>query len=229
MFLLIPFTVITMSPLQFTFGCGLLAAILSHICKQGRWWLPIQLLFAPAVIGALALNLSPLYYLTAFLILLMVYWSTFHSQVPLYLSSNKVWSAMEAMLPPDRSYRFMDVGSGLGGLLLHLAKTRSQGKHFGIESAPLPFLVSWLRIRMSRSAHCEVKWGNYWDIDFGQYDIVFAYLSPVPMFDLWQKARSEMSPGSKFISNTFAVPNIHPDHMISVDDLHQSILYIWEM
>jgi hypothetical protein len=59
--------------------------------------------------------------------------------------------------------------------------------------------------------------------------VVFAYLSPVPMAELWEKARREMKPGSSFISNTFAVPEFPPQQTVQVDDLHHSSLYIWRM
>jgi hypothetical protein len=74
-----------------------------------------------------------------------------------------------------------------------------------------------------------VSWGNLWDCDLSQYNVVFAYLSPVPMDALWNKARQEMRPGSLFISNTFAVHDNPPQESITVDDLHHSTLYIWRM
>lgn len=217
------------TPLQFTFGCGILAGALSHLCRQGAWWLPIQILFAPAILVALTLDLRPEIYLAMFLLLLLIYWSSFRGQVPIYLSSQKVWSTLGAELPSDRGFQFLDAGSGLGGLLVHLAKTFPLGQYTGIESAPLPFLFSWSRVRLNAAGLCRVKWGSYWDVDFGEYDIVFTYLSPAPMPELWQKARREMKPGARFISNTFAVPDVPPDKTITVDDLHRSTLYIWEM
>jgi hypothetical protein len=68
-----------------------------------------------------------------------------------------------------------------------------------------------------------------WDSDLAQYDVVFAYLSPVPMDALWRKAKQEMRPGSVFISNTFAVQDQLPLETITVNDLHQSTLYLWKM
>lgn len=229
MFLVVYLFAFSLRPFQFAFGCGIFAATLSYLFKQGSWWVPIQLIFASAILSALRLGFHPEYYLLGFILLLLIYWSSFRSQVPLYLSSIKVWNALESQLPSDRSFRFMDAGSGLGGLLVHLAKTCPQGKYSGIESAPLPFLVSWLRVRLNKAKHCQVKWGSYWDIDFGQYDVVFAYLSPAPMTEVWKKARREMASGSIFISNTFEVPDVPPDKKITVDDLHRSTLYIWEM
>jgi hypothetical protein len=88
---------------------------------------------------------------------------------------------------------------------------------------------SWLRIKLGGQDQCTVRWGSLWDCDLSQYDVVFAYLSPVPMDELWNKARQEMRSGSLFISNTFAVHDHPPQESITVDDLHHSTLYIWRM
>ena len=221
-------------PLLLALLCGTIAAAFSRMAGLARWWLPIQLLFAPALVLMLALKLPPNFFLAAFLILLVVYWSTFRTQVPLYLSSREAWQALETLLPepqpqPEKNFTFMDIGSGIGGVLTHLARARPDGRYFGVEAAPLPYLLSWLRIRLSGSTNCEVKWGSLWSCDLTPYDVVFAYLSPVPMEDLWQKVRSEMRPGTLFISNTFAVPDHPPQDIITLDDLHHSTLYIWRL
>ncbi len=216
-----------LAPIIFALLCGALAAAFSRIAGLARWWLLIQFAFAPALVLMLALNIPPGYFLAAFLILLVVYWSTFRTQVPLYLSSNKVWQALETQIPTDKPFTFIDLGSGIGGVLTHLARTHPHGNYRGVESAPLPFLWSWLRIRLGRHAQCTVHWGSLWDCDLSKYDVVFSYLSPVPMTDLWLKASREMRPDSLFISNTFAVNDQAPQEFISVDDLHHSTLYIW--
>ncbi|MBI5007815.1 MAG: class I SAM-dependent methyltransferase [Nitrosomonadales bacterium] len=217
------------TPLVFALFCGALAAILSRIAGLAFWWLLIQFAFAPALVLMLALHIPPAFFLVAFLVMLAVYWSTFRTQVPLYLSSNKVWQALESRLPADQPFSLIDLGSGIGGVLTYLAQKRPLGHYHGIESAPLPFLWSWLRIRFGGHRDCSVHWGSFWDHDLSQYDVVFAYLSPVPMKALWEKARNEMRPGSLFISNTFAVPDHPPQETISVDDLHQSTLFLWRM
>ena len=229
-----------LASLAFALLCGLLAMILGRLAGLAGWWLPIQLLFIPALVLVLALDIPPDFFLGAFLILLAVYWSTFRTQVPLYLSSGKVRRELESLLPSPASgggaggegkpdFRFVDLGSGLGGVLTHLARIRPDGQYTGVESAPLPFLWSWLHIRFGGYRNCEVRWGNIWDCDLAQYDVVFAYLSPVPMERLWQKARAEMRPGSVFISSTFAVPDQAPHETVQVDDLHRSTLLVWKM
>lgn len=215
-------------PLASALLCGALAALFSHLAGLARWWLLIQLLFLPALVLMMGLAIPPGLYLAAFLILLVVYWSTYRSQVPLYLSSDKVWQALESLLkdqPPG--FRFIDLGCGLGGLLGHLARACPGGSFTGVESAPLPFL--WSRLRTLGMRNCKVCWGSLWDCDLSQFDVVYAYLSPVPMPALWDKVRKEMRPGSLFISSTFEVPGETPHQTIQVDDLHHSTLHIWRM
>lgn len=217
------------APLALALLCGTLAAALSRFAGLARWWLFIQFAFAPALVLMLALNIPPAVFLAAFLIMLVVYWSTFRTQVPLYLSSNKVWRALETQLPAERRFDFIDLGSGIGGVLTYLAQTHPLGRYHGVESAPLPFVWSWLRIKAGGHTQCRVHWGSLWDCDLADYDVVFAYLSPVPMDALWNKAKREMHPGSLFISNTFAVSDHQPLASVTVDDLHHSTLYIWYM
>ncbi len=220
------------TPFVFATLCGVFAAALSHVSGLARWWLLIQLLFAPSLVLMLNLNIPSGIYLSVFLLMLLVYWSTFRSQVPLYLSSKRVWKTLEELLPPpdtDKHFSFMDIGSGMGGVLTYLATVRPDGRYFGVENAPLPYLFSRLRIKLSNHPDCTVLWGSFWSCDLAEYDVVFAYLSPVPMEQLWNKVKREMRPGSIFISNSFAVPENPPQYSITLDDLDHSTLHIWHM
>lgn len=221
-----------LDPLSFAFFCGALAAALSKLAQQARWWILIHLLFAPALVLMLKLDLPPWIYLSAFVSMMLIYWSTFRSQVPLYLSSKRVWQTLEELLPATEdkaNFTFMDIGSGMGGVLTHLSRVRPEGHYFGVENAPLPYVLSWLRLKLGHYTNCQVLWGSLWSCDLAAYDVVFAYLSPVPMTALWHKAKQEMRPGSIFISNSFAVPENPPQYSISLDDMHHSTLYIWHM
>lgn len=221
---------ITLPLISLAFLSGFIAALLSHFLGLAKWWLPIQFFFLPSLLGTLSFELSPHWFLLAFLILLAVYWSTFRTQVPLYLSSEKVWQALTDLLPApqhSRSLTFIDLGCGLGGVLNHLASIRPDGQYFGVESAPFPFLWSWLRLHQKNN--CKVHWGSLWDSDLSKFDVVFAYLSPVPMMSLWLKAKNEMRPGSLFISSTFDVPDQLPHQILPIDDLHHSKLLVWKM
>lgn len=217
----------SISPILAAFILGAIALLFSHILNLAYWWHFINFLFAPALIATLYLHISPGYFFLAFMLMAMIYWSTFRTQVPLYLSSRKVWQSISTLLPAQPGFRFVDLGSGLGGLLGYLHQIRPDGTYFGIESAPLPIFISWLRFHLVKNLHSS--WSDFWTHNLADYDVVYAYLSPVPMTDLWEKARLEMRPGTLFISNTFGVPGVTPTQVIALDDFNKSTLYIWRM
>lgn len=188
---------------------GVAAAALARWRKMASWWLVIQLLFPFALAFALALHLPSWIYLAAFVALLALYWSTFRTQVPFYPSGPATWAAVEALLPQGRPLRCIDIGSGFGGLVMYLAARHPQHSFTGIELAPLPWLASLARAFLARSAARFVR-GDYHALNFADYDLVFAYLSPAAMPALWRKARSEMNKGALLLSYEFPIPGIKP-------------------
>lgn len=203
---------------------GVIAAALTAWRRLAVWWLPIQLLF-PVVLGAaLLLHLPNWLFGAAFLVLLCVYWSTFRTQVPYYPSGKRVWDAVAGLLPA-RPVMMIDIGSGLGGFALDLAARRPDATVVGIELAPLPWLVSAARARFSRSRARFVR-GDYEHLDLGQYDAVFAYLSPAAMGALWRKAQAEMQPGSMLLSYEFAIAD-QPPGLSIVPAPGGPALYVW--
>ncbi len=204
---------------------GAVALVFTWKLGMAPWWRAIQFLFPLAVLLALALALPPLLYLLVFLLLVGVYWSTYRTQVPLYNSGVAVWEAVVRELPQRAGLRVIDIGSGLGGLALHLARARPDAQVTGIELAPLPWLVSRLRARLSGSPARLVR-GDYARLDFSAYDVVFAYLSPAAMPDLWSKASREMRPGSLLISYEFEIDACPPVKTIVTTE-HGPALHVW--
>ncbi|MFC3109634.1 SAM-dependent methyltransferase [Undibacterium arcticum] len=204
---------------------GAIAASLARWRRLAPWWLWIQLLFPIALLATLALQIPSWIFLAAFLLLLGVYWTIFQTQVPFYPSGAATWQGVAGLLPPDRPVRVVDVGSGLGGLVLYLAAVRPDNEVTGIELAPLPWLVSVLRRRIA-SSRAEFLRGDYGALDFGQYDVVFAYLSPAAMPALWDQARAQMQPGSLLLSCEFVVDGVVPDMCVRPGD-GGPVLYGW--
>lgn len=204
---------------------GAIAALFARLLSMASWWLIIQFLFPVAVIVLNALQLPSWLYLASFVVLLCVYWTTFRTQVPYYPSTLATWNTVNALLPMDRSVRFVDVGSGFGGLVMHLAHLRPASTFAGIEAAPLPWFVSFLRARLGRGAGRFVR-GDYSELDFGSYDVVFAYLSPAAMPGLWSKACAEMRQGALLLSYEFPVPGVDP-HVIRQPRENGPALYGW--
>jgi hypothetical protein len=56
---------------------------------------------------------------------------------------------------------------------------------------------------------------------------VYAFLSPVPMAEVWRKATEELRPGSLLVSNSFPVEGVTPDAVIEVPDRRRTRLYLY--
>ena len=206
---------------------GGLATLLSLWRGLAPWWLPIQFFFPGALIATLSLDLPPVLFLAAFVLLLALYWTTFRTQVPFFPSGLATWEAVAGLLPQDRPICFVDIGSGLGGLVLHLAGHRKDCAFTGIELAPLPWLISAIRARSRGSSGRFIR-GDYTAQDLARYDVVFAYLSPAVMPSLWEKAQSEMRPGTLLLSYEFPIPDVK-SHIIVLPDARGPALYGWRM
>jgi len=194
---------------------------------MASWWRWIHFCFPIALWGMSMWHVPNDVYLVGFLVSLSLYWTTFRSQVPFYPSRPIVWEKVAELIPSDRAIRMIDIGSGLGGLSMHIAKTRPASQIEGIEIAPLPWLVSRLRAYLTHS-NATFKLGDYHQLDFSQYDVVFAYLSPAAMTALWQKAHQEMHLGSMLISYEFEIPDVKPSFCIE-GAKQMPAIYVWKM
>lgn len=217
---------ISLSPLVLSLLGGGVSAFAGRVVGLSPWWLPINLVFWPAIVFAYSLSVSPVWFLAALGLLLAVYWSVFFSRVPLYLTGSRALGALVLLLPAKHSFRFVDLGAGTGKVLRRLALSRPEGQYWGIESAPLPFLMARLLATLF-PGNWRMKWGNFWHVDLGEYDVIYAYLSPAPMADLLRKLQAEMKPGALFISNTFPLPGVSPVETAESPDIHRSTLYLY--
>ncbi len=215
----------SISPMGAAFAIGLVAMVVAKLWRLSSWWLPIQLFFAPALLWMLSMQVSPVWFLGALALLLVVYGGVFYGRVPLYLSSGQVTQTIATLLP-NGPFRLIDLGCGLGGVVASLARVKPQGSCFGVEAALLPYGMSWLRRVFSRG-RWAVAWGNFWRQDLGQFDVIYAYLSPVPMLRLRQKLQAEMQPAALFISNTFSLPDVEPTAVVELQDINHSVLYVY--
>lgn len=207
---------------------GGIAAFIGARLGLASWWLPINLLFSPALVIALSFDVAPSWFLAVFILLFLVYWSVFRSQVPLYLSSRKAREAVAGLLPIKEGVRFLDLGAGLGGMLSYLDARHPDGDFSGMEIAPLPYALGWAR-KKATGGNYSLLWGDFWLHSLSGQDVVYAYLSPVPMARLWRKVCDEMPAGSRFISNTFAVPGVEAEYVVGLDDFHHAMLYVYRV
>ncbi|MDP1645982.1 MAG: class I SAM-dependent methyltransferase [Thiobacillus sp.] len=213
---------------QLALAQGAIAVGLSLLWRQPAWWPPLHFGFLPAILLARQASVPAWTYLAAFLLLVLFYWSTFRTRVPLYLSDHKAWQAVAPLLPATQAFRFIDLGSGLGGVPFYLEPRFPQGRFYGTEIAPAPWLISRLRAWLKRSRVRFMR-RDYATLNLADFDVVFAFLSPAAMPGLWQQAQAQMRSGSLFISLSFAVNTRQPDHVVTLAEGARHTLYAWRM
>lgn len=212
---------------------ALLAATFSYCLNMAVWWRWIHLCFPIAVLAMTRWQIPNGFYLAGFVITLSLFWTTFRSQVPFFPSRLSVWKQVAKLMPkaefvPKSSpVRLIDIGSGLGDMPMYIAKVRPDCRIEGIEIAPLPWLISLVRSKISRSK-ATFKLGDYHALDFANYDVIFAYLSPAAMLALWDKACLEMKPGSLLISLEFEIPGATPNMRIA-GNASSPAIYVWKI
>ncbi|PKO45132.1 MAG: class I SAM-dependent methyltransferase [Betaproteobacteria bacterium HGW-Betaproteobacteria-22] len=195
--------------------------------RMPTWWRWIHFCFPIAIFLMFYLSIPSEIYLAGFLVTLSLYWSTYRTQVPFYPSTAVVRQAVTDLLPKDRPIRMIDIGSGLGDMSMYLAKLRPESRIEGIELAPLPWLISVVRAKFKRSRAVFTR-GDYHALNFADYDVVFAYLSPAAMPALWHKAKAEMRKHTLLVSYEFEITGSTPTDVI---DLYgtKNKLYVWKM
>lgn len=191
-------------------GQALLASAVGSLLGLPRWWIPINLAFLPCVVVASAWGIPAHIYLAAFAALAGVYGMATRTRAPLYFSSISACRVLSTLLPANRPFRFLDAGCGIGTTLAWLSPRHLSGSFKGVEWAPLPAGVAWLRSCLSGGLF-RVHRADLWSLRLSDYDVVYAFLSPVPMNALLSKARQEMRKGTLLVSNTFLPDGPPPD------------------
>jgi len=215
------------SPFALALSQGLLAACAARLLNSPKWWLYIHFCFAPAVALASQAHLPAWLYGALFISFSLIYWSSFRTQVPLFLSNRVTVHRLAAHLPGTQGLRILDAGSGTGTFVRQLARLRPDWLVCGLESAPAPYWISrWLTRQQPNASLIR---GDIWQHSFKDYEVVYAFLSPVPMEDLWRKARKEMRAGTLLISNSFPIPNQKPETLVNVDDRRATQLFFYRI
>lgn len=206
---------------------GIIAAVSSRLFYQPRWWIPIHLLFLPTALGLSILNFPSWAYLLTLLVFALVFWGTVKGDVPLFLSSSAVAEAMISLVKQEHADSFVELGAGVGSVVVPLAKRFLLLNITALERAPLPWLILRYRCRLLSKVIVQNK--SLWDCDLANKNLVFAFLSPLFMDQLGEKVRREMRSGSLFVSSSFPVPGWAPESVMLLSDRRKTKLYCYRL
>lgn len=203
------------------------AAMLSRVFGLKRWWLAAQFVLPALAWVVLAFAVPSWVYLAIFLGLFLVYSNASRERVPLYLTNATTCAALSQLISADHAdekRRFIDLGCGLASTIAILSRTHPNWDFVGVENAPLPYLIS--RLRLLGRSNVRVEFKSLWNVDLGQFDMVYAFLSPAPMPRLLARVECDMKPGTQFISNSFWAPDRPFDDEVEVNDRRKTRLFI---
>lgn len=206
---------------------GLFAALIGWILRQPYWWLPLNLLFFPAAILMLTLDVPTWIYLGIATVLTLIFWGTIKGDVPLFLSSPQVTAYVAQIVAQEKAFTFADLGAGVGSVAVPVARTFPHLIVDAWERAPLPWLVTRWCSRFLTNLH--VYRSSFWACNLRQYNVVFAFLSPIAMPELGIKAKKEMRPGSLLISSSFPIIDWEPECIQQLDDPRKTTLYFYRL
>ncbi len=197
---------------------GLVAALLSYGLRLPFGWRMFNVLMPMAVWAEAPSKLgSPALVLFFVLIFLPTLWT----RIPFYPTHPNLVEAIARFIPEKGPFNFVDIGSGFGGVNLSLAKQRPHGRFVGIELALLPCLVA--KVRSLFTPQSKNWLGSFWHHNLEHFDLVYAFLSPVAMEQLWEKTQKELKPGALLLVNSFPVPGIKPEKVIKVEGTTQTL------
>lgn len=218
---------VTLPGVLFLLIQGMIAFAVARMFRLAIWWQWILFIFPIAIWLTLKLDLTPGLFLGGFLLFALMYWSVFLTQVPYYPSGKSACDVVAELIDHEKKLEIIEIGSGLGGFSIRLAKLHPKSSYLGIEIAPLPFLISLIRAKYQRSK-VRFKLGNYEKVDLAQFDLVFAYLSPAAMPKLYEQCRAQMKVGSILVSHEFVVPGVEPSGILK--SAHDSkVTYTYQM
>ncbi|MBC3886664.1 class I SAM-dependent methyltransferase [Undibacterium griseum] len=205
---------------------SLLSLWFSIRSKLEWWWHILNFIFPVALIFALYMQLSPLFSLGIFFGLFLIFGATLMTRVPFFPSGKYLPYEIVKIIPDRADIRFLDIGSGFGGLNFQLSTLRSEWNFYGIEVAVFPWLYSMLKSKCYPHRNFEFHFGRYENLNFEKFNVVFAYLSPIVMPQIWKKVQDEMQPGSIFMSYEFAIEDAVPDIKIRLEN-DDRVLHVW--
>lgn len=215
--------------LGLSFLSAIAAIVLGKALRLGTAWLVLTAIATPMLV-LVPIYQPPIWIFPAIVVVLAgFYINGVREQVPLYLSNTRTQHELAALAEREGAHLFIDLGCGLGSVVEAVARQNRTLKVLGVETAPLSFIIAWLRLKVFNIGNGEIAFRSIWQTDVHNADIVYAFLSPAPMTRLYEKLKAEMKPGAVFISNSFAVPGDEPAEVIHVDDSRQTQLLIWRM
>jgi SAM-dependent methyltransferase len=201
------------------------AIVLASFLHLPSSWRVVNTIIPISAALSLAATLPGWIFAVPLLGLLATYAPAFWTRVPYYPTSKAAYPLILAEIPPNAPFTFVDIGCGLGDLLIFLKKHRPLGRFYGVEIGLAPYMVSKCKALTQGDGRISIGFQDLNKLSLEEFDYVYAFLSPAAMTKVWQKACLEMKPGSTFITNAFEV-SAPATYRVEIKDARRSSLFV---
>lgn len=121
-----------------------------------------------------------------------------------------------------------DLGCGDARLLIE-AKKKQNIEAKGFETAPIPFLLANLQ-KWYQNSKIKLYFSNFFKANLKDADVIFCYLGPEVMNQLYVKFKKECKKGTRIISNTFRISSLKPVKIWQKDEERKiPTIYVYEI
>ena len=175
---------------------------------------------------------TPLFLLLVALLLagmLSIVFHTLRTGISPMPTSAKVRRQLLTLLSPEQEGTLLELGSGWGTLAFALADHCPRVRVVAFELSPLPYAFSWLRQRLAPRPNLELRREDFFQASFAGASTLVCYLFPGAMSRLAPRFATELAPGTRILSHTFALRGWTPLRTQVVDDLYRTPVYLYEV
>lgn len=151
--------------------------------------------------------------------------ASLHTKLPYVPSHKNVVRKIIQLGILDNKKHVVDLGSGLGWLLVTLAKHHVETQFYGVELRKIFFWMSKMYTFGFRH-RIHITQGDMFDYDIREADAIVGFWIPSLMPELLEKFRNECAQDCVIISNMFRLPDntIFSEQAVTVD---KEIFYVY--
>lgn len=125
--------------------------------------------------------------------------------------------------------RVVDLGSGWGGMAVHIARACPQREVEGVEASPVPHLFArGLQLIRGGPENLSFSRRDLRSLTLQPDTIYVCYLSPGVMRDIRAQFESQAPPGTIVISALFGIRGWQPVRSATAGDLHRTAIFVYE-
>ncbi len=176
--------------------------------------------FLLSLFNTLELPLAP-FFLSCFFFFLILYPPSLWGQAPIFSTKTLSLDFLKEFIVLEPHHKILDAGCGRGKALHLLHKAFPQNALYGIEASPFFYFYS----KFFSPAGSIIFFQNIWRASWHQYHLIYVFLRPDLMTQVWEKFSAEAPVGAHLISFNFPVPGLLPSKEIALTSNH--ILYIY--